>query len=235
MPSSSRSETEPGSAPEDEQARLPLARGEDRLRLLYTLPLRRAPLDSLLVSDPDDESWLTLSQGWLGTTSTAEPARLLQEAATEASPRYDAVLLPDILGTAAAPSAEPLVRAARQLLRPGGSLVGHMPHLMSVHGLRTGRRWRPGSAWATPARVVRALQRAGFVDAECFLIEPHARSPMVLIPAARAAARRHFMLSVRRTRAQHGRLGHGLRLLAAHSGLGGLLQPDLFFWAHAPC
>ncbi|HMO46585.1 MAG TPA: hypothetical protein PKB14_11215 [Rubrivivax sp.] len=236
MPSSSLSGAEPTPAPSSaSDDRLPLARGADRLRLLYTLPLRREPSTTLLVGSAGDAACRELRSGWPGTVAVSESWQLMRAATALGRPRYDAVLLPGVLGVAGHAPAGQVSIAALALLRPGGTVVGHMPHLMSVHGLRRGRVWRPGSDWATPGRVARSLLCAGFIDAECFLIEPHAASPMALVPSARKAAGRHFVLAVRRTRNQHGRLGYGLRLLAARCGLGGLLQPDLFFWAHAPC
>lgn len=235
MSSSSRSAAEhPG--PQAGDARLPFARGEDRLRLLYTLPLTDAPACTLLVG-ADDGAARALRSGWASAVTQWSASALVEGLRGADAPSYDAVLLPGLL-RAGAPAPAAIVRSALAALRPGGVLVGHAPNLLSAHALRGARHGPlplPWSAWATPARVERSLRRHGCVDAEAFFVEPRVASPMVLVPAARAAARRHFLIAVRRNRPLYGSAGYLLRLALAGCGLGGMLQPEIFFWARKPC
>lgn len=235
MPSSSPRSVE-DQKPEAADPRLPFARGEDRLRLLYTLPLVDTPAATLLIGE-DNEETRALRDGWSGAVTLMPVTALTQERCSTTTSGNDVVLLPGALRAGGPPPGQ-VVRAALAALRPGGVLVGHAVNMLSVHalhGVLRGELPRPWSGWAAPADVERSLREHGCVDAECFLVEPRAAAPMVLIPADRAAARRHFLIAVRRNRPMYDSPGYLLRLLLARCGLGGMLQPDIFFWARRPC
>lgn len=143
---------------------------------------------------------------------------------------------------AGGPGPRALLNHAWDSLRPGGLVVGHLEQMKSVHGLRdllmqpstwhtAMQRWPVASA----PRCLHALKRAGFDEVECYFVEPRISAPTVLVPSRAAAARWHFVRAVRRNRALYGLPGYAARLALAGFGLGGLLQPHLFFTARKPC
>lgn len=218
--------------------RLPFATGEARLQLLYELPLTG-----------DERRVLVIGTGsGVSTALSAErQARLstLRMSPADDAPaagEFDAVLMPGSLFDNPEDSAEALLGRTLRALVPGGVVVGHCTNLLSVRALFSA--CRSGALFSTlrerrqagdPARLERTLQSLGFVGAECFHVEPHIGSPMALIPAEPHASRSHFVRTVRRNRPLYGRLGYALRLALAQAGLGGMLQPHLFFWARKPC
>lgn len=135
-----------------------------------------------------------------------------------------------------------LLRQAYDALRPGGVVVGHLDHLLSLHGLRrTLRGQLPWAVWSRSHRLMsgprclRALDRSGFIESECFYVEPQLASAKALVPLHALAARGHFLRTIRRARGQYSNIGFGLRMTLAGVHLGRLLQPQLFFWARRPC
>lgn len=219
--------------------RLPFASGEARLRLLYELPLtgneRR-----VLVIGADSAVPVALSAEQQHRLSTLQCLPLAGDA--QPSGEFDAVLVPGSLFDHNDESACALLTTALRALTPGGVVVGHCDNLLSVRAL--GAACRSGALFlnlrnrrqaGNPVRLERTLQTLGFVDAECFHVEPHIVSPMALIPAEPRASQSHFVRTVRRNRPLYGRLGYALRLALAQAGLGGMLQPHLFFWARKPC
>lgn len=146
------------------------------------------------------------------------------------------------LGTVPGEPVALLMRRAHEALRSGGVLVGHMDHVLSLPTVRTVLRgqvsWRASRAWKASwsgAGCLRALHAAGFDEAECFFIEPRISAPTALVPLAASPARAHFVSAVRRTHAHYTQIGYFMRLLLASAGLGGWLQPHLFFWARRRC
>lgn len=221
-------------------SRLPLALGEDRLRLLYRLPLTGAERAVLALHDGVGEG-----PDWPGLpVESLALARFLAEPDRES--QYDAVFLPGITGR---PHADQPARTARQLietaaraLKPGGMLVAHLDHGVAPRQLWRGLKHGQGLAWLrrlagfeTAARCTASLRAFGFTDAECYYIEPHADDPGALISSQPQAAKAHFVRTVRRNRPLYSRGGYGVRALCAHIGLGGLLQPHLFLWARKRC
>ena len=164
--------------------------------------------------------------------------------------KFDAVALPgslmcaDDAGGLDGPSASPeqVLRLAHSALRPGGVVVGHIDHLLSAHGLRNTLQGRVGlGSWLryrgliSGRRCRQTLLRSGFAVPECFYVEPQIEAPMAVVPVHPLAAKSHFLRSIRRTRGQYSMTGFALRMALAGARLGGILQPDLFFWAQRPC
>lgn len=218
---------------------LPFATGADRLRLLYRLPLRGDESRLLVIGSHDDAARAFDLRGRAGGVQVAAPGAALPGAG------FDAIALPGSLSGGRTSSALPprlMLMRAREALRPGGLLVGHIEPPASVHHLASmlrGRRSCP--AWhvwrdvgSGPA-CLRSLAQAGFEGAECYHVEPHIGAPMALIPIEARAARRHFMRAIGRNRALYSTCGFALRLALAGLSLGGLLQPQVFFWARRPC
>ena len=225
-------------------SRPPFATGAERLRLLYKLPLTGQESRILVIGSAADAD-AVFDRG----TQRAE-IEVVAPATPMASSAFDVVALPGALtcygvddGLRRPPVApHHLLRLAYAALRPGGTVIGHLDHLQSLHGLKhvlQGRLgiasslggWRIGSG----AGCRSALFRSGFVGAECFYVEPRIAAPMAVVPVHPLAARSHFLRAIRRTRAQYSAAGYVLRLALAGVRLGGALQPHLFFWARRPC
>lgn len=219
--------------------RLPFARGEARLQLLYELP-RAGDEQRVLVIGTEPSVSVALSadqQRRLSTIQFMPPA-----GGAPTASGFDVVLVPGSLFQYPDESAATLLSRALQALAPGGVVVGHCDNLTSVRALGSACRSltllssvRNRQQAGSPARLAQTLQSLGFVDAECFHVEPHIASPMALIPAEPRASRSHFVRTVLRNRPLYGSLGFALRLALARAGLGGILQPHLFFWARKPC
>lgn len=224
--------------------RPPFATGAERLRLLYRLPLTGRE-SRILVIGTATEAASAFDPGTrsavIEVVVPGEPVR---------SSAFDVVALP---GALAAGNADPLPRLAPvaperllalaySALRPGGIVIGHLDHLLSVHGLRGVLRGRVGlgpwlRGWPiiTGPRCQDALVKSGFEAPECFYVEPQIAAPMAIVPVHPVAARSHFLRAIRRTRGQYSPPGYALRLALAGVRLGGALQPHLFFWARRPC
>lgn len=219
--------------------RLPFASGEARLQLLYELPLT-GDEHRVLVIGPGSGVPVALLSERQHRLSTL---RCLPSEGDAPMPgEFDAVLVPGSLFDHHDASADALLTQALRALTPGGVVVGHCDNLLSVRAL--GAACRSGALFSnlrnrrragSPARLERTLRTLGFVDAECFHVEPHIGSPMALIPSEPRASQSHFVRTVRRNRPLYGRLGFSLRIALARAGLGGILQPHLFFWARKPC
>ena len=221
------------------EARLPFASGEARLQLLYELPLTGEER-RVLVIGPQQSLPMALSAEQQRRLSTVRFLHTADDAPDAGV--FDAVLVPGSLLQSRDDTAATLLSRALRALCPGGVVVGHCENLLSVRELGSACRSRTLLANArnrseagSAARLEQTLRALGFVDAECFHVEPHIASPMALIPTEPRASRGHFVRTVRRNRPLYGSLGFGLRLAVAQAGLGGILQPHLFFWARKPC
>jgi SAM-dependent methyltransferase len=218
-------------------ARLPFAEGEARLRLLYQLPLSGTERHWLVLGDA------SAARQAVGLRQDAPPlSAWAPDAAAPAAGPFDVVALPGTLLAPAPVPPEARLRQVLDVLVPGGVVVGHVDHLLSLHGLAGALRgagwhgrWAELRAFASARRCELSLRRCGFTEAECFHVEPHIEAPMALVPSDRRAARSHFVRTVHRNRPLYGSAGFTLRLLLAQAGLGGALQPQLFFWARKPC
>jgi len=218
----------------------PYADSLSRRQLLYRLPPAPAPRRLLLVSeDPDSQ---LIGAGWGGPV-TAVDAPALNAAFIEEGASFDAVALPWTTGVP--PSASrvglPLLQKAHALLVPGGVVVGHVHNVHTLRRLVTVRGMAAiGSAWMRPggmgsvAACGAALRRAGFVDPECWYVQPSIESPLGLIPSDPTAARAHFVRAIRSAQGHYSRPAYAARLVGAALGLGGMQQPELFYWANKP-
>lgn len=217
----------------------PYAGGAARLGLIYRLALEGHERHLLVVSSRDAAAKA------IGAAHPGACVELIAPGAQAPRAAYDAVLLPGL-----APGREAgarctiaqQLRAAREWLVPGGVLAGDAAHLRSLRGVAAAIRdgagpahWLRAAACASPSACRRSLERCGFTDVECFYVEPDIGSPLVLVPDHRAAARRHFVRAVRRTRGQYRWPGYLARLWLAWAGLGGQMQPCVFFCARRPC
>jgi len=222
-------------------SRPPFATGEQRLRLLYRLPLSDGDNRILVVgsgADADSVFDPTVSQAKVDVIAPGNPL---------VASGFDVVALPGCLtrgGEAHSAPVPPerLLELAFSALRPGGLVVGHLDHLLSVHGLRRMRQgpfaigtWFRCRGLVSGRKCREALVQAGFAELDCFYVEPRIEAPMALIPVHPQAATRHFLSAIRRTRGQYSALGFGLRMALARARLGGILQPHLLFWARRPC
>lgn len=221
----------------------PFAADADRLRLLYRLPLAGGE-QRILVFGPD-----TIAEHLLDEDASRVEVVLTDGIAALDGRPFDAVILPiqllthgDSIGLRADRPLAGLLAQAYQALRPGGVLIGHVDHVLSLAAARSAIQgrvswsgWRSwGMAW-TGTGCNRALRAAGFELPECYYVEPRITAPMSLVPLPWRPARAHFLRAIRRTHEYYSRPGYLLRLMLAHLGLGGLLQPHLFFWARRPC
>lgn len=222
----------------------PYAADAARFRLLYRLPLSSTVRRILVIGSDSD------ADAAFDRASHEIEIEVVEPFASIADSTFDVVALPDCLPAgcanrqvrAASKPSEGLLPTAYAALRPGGVVVGHLDHLASTYGLKQllGGKYR-GGTWSgalslmTGSACRRTLTNAGFVEPECFYVEPRISAPMVLVPIHARAARRHFLRAIRRTRSHHTMPGHLLRMALAGLGYGGLLQPNLFFWARRPC
>lgn len=221
----------------------PFAADDARLGLLYRLPLTGSERDILVIAlDAETAAVIGRAQAGLELHRVApgEPAP---------AKAFDVVVLPGSLTAAAGEAGPPPTRPPATLLaeafaavRPGGVVVGHLDHLSALRTLgrllrERGlvRRWMAHRGVISGRGCRQSLLRCGFVEPECFYVEPRIGSPLALVPIHRQAARLHFLRAVRRTRREYHPAGYALRLAMAAMGLGGLLQPHLFFWARRPC
>ncbi len=217
----------------------PYAEDSSRRQLLYRLPTAPSPRRLLVVGEDAD----LVGPGWGGPVGTAMP-RELAAAQAGAAAVVDAVALPGVLGL----SGEPGPRAAQVLdgawrrLVPGGVVVGHVEHrltlrrLTSAAGLAAMARSIGGAGMLGSAKdCAAALRRAGFEDPECYYVVPNLDHPMGLIPCHPAAARAHFLRATRASQGHFNPVAYGARLLLARLGLGGMQQAQIFFWARKPC
>lgn len=193
----------------------------DRIRLLYQLPLQRATARVLIVGDGAS----ALAPGWPGE-AVVWPREGIAEALHEPEPsNFDSVAVPDLSSATDRHGLQLLVALASRLA-PGGVLAGSAR-----------RSWadRHGMTARGPLRVKAVLEGAGFVDVECYLVQPSIDDPLALIPAAPAAAKAHFRRQLDCARPHFSALGYALRRLAIACGLGTRSQTRLFFWARRPC
>jgi hypothetical protein len=193
----------------------------DRIRPMYQLPLRRAAARVLIVGNGATE----LAQDWPGTVSVW-PLASIAEALRDPDPStFDAVAVPDLSGTAGPRSAWLLAELSCRLVT-GGVLAGSARRSwVDRHGLRA----------ADLRNLKAALEGAGLVDVECYLVQPSIDDPMALIPAAPDAARAHFRRQLDCARPRFSTAGYALRRIAIACGLGGRRHEALFFWARRPC
>ncbi len=221
----------------------PFAADVERLRLLYRLPLRGDEARILVVgSGVDAERLLDVGACTAAVTVSARP--------DGGDTPFDAVMLPlCLLGddehSIGTPNGQPLaamLAQAKASMLPGGVVVGHLENIASLASVRSAlrggvswsgwRSWR--GAWGASA-CLRTLHDAGFEAAECFYVEPRISAPMTIVPRSPLSARAHFVRAIRRTHGHYSMAGYLTRLLLAQLGLGGTLQPHLFFWARRPC
>jgi len=217
----------------------PYASGAARLGLIYRLTLDGGGQRLLVVSSQ------SAAMAAIGAANPDAEFDVIAPGAGAPRPPYDAVFLPELApgrAGAASRNVPQQLQAAHAWLVPGGVLAGDASHLHSIRGMADlvrGRMgplaWLRGAACASPSACRRTLQRYGFADVECYYVEPHIESPLTLVPDHRAAARRHFLRAVRRTRGQYRWPGYLARLLLAGAGLGGQMQRHLFFCARRPC
>ena len=225
----------------------PYADGLARLQLLYRLPTSPAPR-RLLVVCADEEGSL-IGGGWGGAVSVTAVSGL-RAALSQGAERFDAVALPFVLerGTARSGTGAPeagndeILGLVRELLVPGGVVVGHLTHVCALRHLLS---WSGGCQFVKAflraqgigrsAHCVDRLRQAGLTEIECFYVQPSIDAPMGLIPSQGAASRAHFLRAIRSASGHYGRIGYAVRLLLAQVGWGGVLQPQLFFWARRPC
>ena len=224
-------------------SRLPFALGEDRLRLLYRLPLSGAENSILVLNAAGTSSGRLFSNDVRFVTRDSGQ---LVGAESSAASAFDAVLLPGTLTSPASASsgmtARRLIALAHSALKPGGVLVGHLDHVLAPRNvlawtvgkqaLKRAQAWR---GFETARRCVNSLHTVGFNDAECYYVEPNIGDPMALISSDVHAASTHFVRTVRRNRPLYSPVGYLVRASLAQAGLGGLLQSHLFLWARKPC
>ena len=219
----------------------PHADGLSRRQLLYRLPTAPQPRRLLLVSSDADSD--LIGAGWGGPVTVLAPSGL-DAAFLKNGARFDAVALPWTTGlqSSAGRAGPQLLQWAHALLVPGGLVAGHLHNVHTLRRLATARglaefvatlahRGAMGSAESCGA----ALLRAGYIQPECWYVQPSIESPMGLIPSDPVAARAHFLRAIRSARGHYSRPAYAARLMVAALGLGGMQQSELFFWATKPC
>ncbi|MDO9091403.1 MAG: hypothetical protein Q8R98_06500 [Rubrivivax sp.] len=219
----------------------PYADSLSRRQLLYRLPAAPEPRRLLLVAEDTDSR--SIGAAWGGPVTVMAAAEL-EAAPVPRGTAFDAVALPWTSGRQAAAGGDGigLLQQAHRLLAMGGVVVGHLHNthtlkrLVTASGLASmlSAAVRP-DAMGSAAACGAALRRAGFVQAECWYVQPSIDSPMGLIPADPVAARAHFLRAIRSAQGHYSRPAYAARLLVAALGLGGMQQSELFFWATKPC
>ena len=219
----------------------PYADGLSRRQLLYRLPTAPQPGRLLLISGDVDSD--LIGESWGGPVTVMARAGL-DLACMQGRSRFDTVALPWITGLDSATSRAALeaLRLAFTLLVPGGVVVGHLHHLHTLRRLVTARgvgemlaTLAHRSSMGSAAGCGAALLRAGYIQPECWYVQPSIESPMGLIPSDPVAARAHFLRAIRSARGHYSRPAYAARLMVAALGLGGMQQSELFFWATKPC
>lgn len=208
------------------------ASAASRRQLLLTLALTGDERRILVIgADEPADGWLP--PAWRQRTEVCTSTGWLSQ---REEGGFEVVILPGSLG--ARPQAgggrgsSPTMQLdlVRRMLAPGGVLTGHVS--------RPAWRARPSLstlAASSAGGCRRLLERAGFVDVECYHVEPRLADPMALVPAGTPAARQHFIRAVERDRPQCSLPGYLVRAALARCGGGGLMQRDLVFWARRPC
>lgn len=225
-------------------AEYPFATALSRRQLLYRLPPTPAPGRLLIVGDTSDGE--QMGRCWDGPVLALGSSQIA-DALAQGGARFDAVALPGLLGASpaslrAGATAQDWLCMALALLVPGGVVVGHLENthalrrIASLQGLfqLVLAAVRPGAVGSANA-CMRALVSAGFVEPECYYVQPSLASPMGLIPCHRVPARAQFLRAVWSAQGNYSRPAFAARLLVAHLGLGGMQQQELFFWAQKPC
>lgn len=208
------------------------ASAASRRQLLCTLALTGEERRILVVgADAPAEGWLP--PVW---RQRAEICTSMQGLSQWQEGGFEAVILPGSLeadsreGDGEGSSPAVLLEHAWSVLAPGGVLTGHVS--------RPAWRARPSLsrlAASSAGGCRRLLERAGFIDVECYHVEPRLADPMALVPAGTQAARQHFVRAVERDRPHCSLPGYLARATLARCGWGGLMQRDLVFWARRPC
>lgn len=189
--------------------------------------------DALIIGAPGIAGQLT--GAWLGTTrhtaslpTLADGEQSWDVVALTSSPPFDA----------SNPAAtKELLAVAYTLLRPGGWVIGQIEQAVTLRGLARGQCWRAlfhASHFGRPRGCRERLLAAGFAEPAVWYVHPNIRAPMGLIPAT-PAGNLVFARAAWAGRGHHRWVGFLSRLVVAHSGLGGLQQEHLFFWAQRPC
>lgn len=219
----------------------PYADGLSRRQLLYRLSAAPGPQRLLLVSDDADSD--LLGAGWRGPVTVLAPSAL-DAAFLQDGARFDAVALPWTTGmrSAGGRNGPQLLQWAHALLLPGGLVVGHLHNVHTLRRLATANGLKEivaallhRGAMGSAAGCAAALLRAGYAHPECWYVQPSMDAPMGLIPSNPIAARAHFLRAIRSAQGHYSRPAYAARLLVAALGLGGMQQPELFFWARKPC
>lgn len=222
----------------------PFAADAERLRLLYRLPLTGEERRILLIGTRELAAQL-FPPMQTGVEVVVRDGRL-----QPGDGLFDAIVLPlqllgDSLDGVGRPIDRPLPALLSELcrsMRPGGLIVGHLEQVVSIATARTAlrrriswSRWRCWRGAWTGEGCLRSMKAAGLEAAECYYVEPRITAPMSIVPLAWLPARAHFLRAIMRTHEHYTLPGYLMRLLLAYLGLGGLLQPHLFFWARRPC
>jgi hypothetical protein len=222
----------------------PYAGGLSRRQLLYRLPPTPQPRRLLVVSDAADGD--LIHGGWGGPVTVLTSSGV-DAALAQGEGRFDVVAMPWVLGSNASPEfrradAAQLLCSAHRLLVPGGVVVGHVENtctlrrLIRIRGLSEFvRAVARRDAIGSPSRCKASLLGAGFTEPECYYVQPNIESPMSLVPCEPSPARAHFLRTIRSAQGHYSSPAYALRLLVALLGLGGMQQPQLFFWATKPC
>ncbi len=217
----------------------PFAEDKSRQQLLYRLPTAPAPRRLLLVgNDPDG-----IARGWDGPVTTVAVVDLADAASPDGAD-FDAVALPGLTDMVAAggTGALRLLADARRRLVPGGLVIGHLEHALTLRRLARPRQVAAilaslvgGGLIGSAAGCRKALLQSGFVEPECYYVVPSFDAPMGLIPCHPVAARAWFLRAVRAAEGHFSAPAYASRLLLAFMGLGGHQQGQLFFWARKTC
>lgn len=212
---------------------LPYADGVDRLRLLFLLA-SGPDVRALALIGHDRNEAESIASGW---SSRCETVICADRPDTLEAGRYDAVFMLGAGSSRCHGAFEHQLLAASRALGRGGLLVGYVFQSWSLHGLKgLLRKASDGPCGVASAGALqRTLRRAGLVAPQTYYVEPSIASPMALVPTDGSIATRHFQRTVGRNQPLYGPWGYAVRWSVARLGLGGSLQPHLFFWARTPC